>query len=271
VEIEKAIACVVSTSAKTEILLKGTDMMKPAPKLLVAALLLLGGCAVFTPAPQPELNSPAASPGAEAPTEATESPAAQVPANSDELPDALTDTTVIPGERVGPVTRDTSREALAQLFGEDNLTDEEVSVGEGFTQPGTVVDLGEERSFSIVWTDESRSQPQEVRDLGSAWTTPQGIGVGTPFSELQQKLGAFELYGLGWDYGGTVAFEDSKLSQYQDLLILRVQPTEESAKNSSSALQAVSGDSLFPSSDPNFQDLDLEVAEMIVYLTPPAE
>jgi hypothetical protein len=51
----------------------------------------------------------------------------------------LPDTMIVPGDRVGPITRDTSRDRLVELFGEAALTDTEVAVGEGFTESGTVV------------------------------------------------------------------------------------------------------------------------------------
>ncbi|MBE9177185.1 hypothetical protein IQ268_01170 [Oculatella sp. LEGE 06141] len=229
------------------------------------SLLLLGGCAFFNPTSDTSLSVKTPSPTAESP--------AQAPTDTGDETNgaALSDTVVVPGERVGPITPDTSHDELVERFGEDVLQDEEVSIGEGFTKPGTTVNLGEARSFSIVWTDESRTQPEEIRNLGSAWKTPEGIGVGTSFNELEQQLGEFELYGLGWDYGGTVALEDSDLSQYQDLLILRLQPTPEAAKSDASAFQAVTGDTLFSSDNPNFQQLDLTVGEMIVYLNRPEQ
>ncbi|MBD0268910.1 MAG: hypothetical protein ICV77_11535, partial [Cyanobacteria bacterium Co-bin8] len=116
---------------------------------------------------------------------------------------ALQDTVVVPGERVGPIRPTTSRAELAELFGEEQLRDEEINVGEGFTEPGTVVDLGEDRRLTVVWTDDSRSKPLMAKDFGSEWKTPEGLGLGTSMAELKQELGDFELFGFGWDYGGS--------------------------------------------------------------------
>ncbi|MDJ0705018.1 MAG: hypothetical protein QNJ46_17185 [Leptolyngbyaceae cyanobacterium MO_188.B28] len=178
----------------------------------------------------------------------------------------LTDTVVIPGERVGPITRTTTREDLTALFGEDRLTDEAIHVGEGFTEPGTVIDLGPDQSFTIVWQDDNRTQPALMRNFGPAWKTPEGIGVGTSFDQLKTTLGSFKLYGFGWDYEGSLELEGSQFEKYHDNLILRVSPDAEAIAKNESAYQSFLGDSLFPSDQPNLALLDLKVDQMIVYL-----
>lgn len=184
----------------------------------------------------------------------------------------LTDTTVLPGDRVGPVTADTSRADLVTQFGESALEDTEVAVGEGFTESGTIVNQGSEQAFAVIWVDESQSEPATVKDLGAAWETPEGISVGTSFAELQQILGPFDLYGFGWDYGGTLVLEGSELSHYYGALILRLQPADPAApQQHADAFAAVQGDKLISSDNPNLAPLDLVVDEMIVYINPPLE
>ncbi|MEO1400638.1 MAG: hypothetical protein AAFV72_05210 [Cyanobacteria bacterium J06635_1] len=231
---------------------------------------------------EPELTTslapePTETPDEPAPQKQSDSPAVDVAKPPAALPNAastptpqialLTNTAVIPGERVGPITRETSREDLAALFGEDRLSDEPVNIGEGFTEPGTVVDLGPEQSFTIVWQDGSRAQPAVVRDFGPAWQTPEGLGVGTSFEELKTVLGTFQLYGFAWDYEGSLVFEDSQLDAYQGQLTLRVTPDPAAIANHENAYQALVGDVLFPSNDPNLDPLDISVYEMIVYLS----
>lgn len=238
-------------------------MHKTAAKLSILVLaLILGstGCR-----PRTDTASPPETP---APTpEITASPAT-IPDTPDspDTPDLLSDTTILPGERVGPITQTTTRDALVKQFGEDRLTDESVDVGEGFTEPSTRVDLGADLSFTVVWVDETQTQPREVRNLGSAWKVPQDIGIGTSFAELQDKLGQFELYGLGWDYGGTIDLANTPLEKYEGLLILRLQPSPSAIKQAQSDYESVLGDSLYPSSDPHFQTLDLTINEIIVDL-----
>ncbi|WP_204137722.1 hypothetical protein [Halomicronema sp. CCY15110] len=184
----------------------------------------------------------------------------------------LPDTVVVPGDRVGPITRDTSRDRLVELFGEAALTDTEVAVGEGFTESGTVVAANGDAAFAVIWVDDSQAAPATVKDFGPAWETPEGIGIGTSFAELQEILGPFELYGFGWDYGGTLVLEGSELSGYYGSLILRVQPADpELFQQQSGAFQALLGDKLIASDNPSLPDLNLVVDEMIVYINPPAE
>ena len=196
---------------------------------------------------------------------------ASAPSTQAQKPDTLSDTQVIPGVRVGPVTRNTTRQDLAKRFGAARLKDQPINIGEGETEPGTRVELGSKRSFSVVWTDSSRSKAKEIRYLGSDWRTPQGIGVGTSLAQLQQKLGTFKLYGFAWDYGGTVLLEGTKLAQYDQKLILRLRIAPDAARKSPNDFKAVMGERQFSSSNPHLRSLKPEVGEMIVQLAPNRE
>ncbi|NEP01771.1 MAG: hypothetical protein F6K58_24570 [Symploca sp. SIO2E9] len=231
-------------------------MFKPTKSLSILTFLLLMGCSN----PDSVTKSTTYSTNISAPTPTTTAEAT----NSETLPDTI----VIPGERVGSVTSNTSRQQLTKLFGEEHLTDEQVHMGEGFTQPGTRVNLDPERSFTIVWADSNRLQVQEVRNLGSDWQTPQGIRVGTTLAQLQEQLGSFEIYGFAWDYGGTVLLQGSKLAEYEQLLILRLQTAPDAAQKSPQDYQAVLGDGTFSSSNPHMGRLNLKVGEIIVQLAP---
>lgn len=229
------------------------------------SLLLAVGCSMgqtdvtSSPAPSVSVSAPRAiaSPPASAAPQTTGQSTAQT---------ALSDTVVIPGDRIGPVRRTTTRQQLEQLFGAANLENEDVGMGEGETEPGTVVNAGSDNTFTVIWTDENRTAVAGAINFGSAWRTPEGLGVGTSFAELQQKLGAFQLYGFEWDYGGSVVLEGTRLSKYYGTLILRVAPTEASRERSPSDYDAVIGDELFASTSPHFRALDINVEEMAVYL-----
>ena len=227
-------------------------MLKSTIKLSLATLVLLLGCSRVDPAPQ-SVASPAPN---------NQPPKTAVTPASDLLPDTL----IVPGERVGPITRTTTRKDLVEQFGEALLADEAVPVGEGMTQPGTAIDLGPERSLKVVWTDSSYTQPAEVRDLGPVWRTEQGIGVGISLADLETQLGEFQLYGFGWDYEGTVLLEGTQLSQYQGLLFLRLRPESDAAKRFPDDYTKVLGDGLFSSSNPHIQVLAPTVYEAVVLL-----
>jgi hypothetical protein len=146
------------------------------------------------------------------------------------------------------------------------LADVAVPAGEGTTEPGTRVDLGPEQSFSVVWVDDTQTRPWLVKDFGSAWRTPEGIGLGITFAELQAVLGPFSFYGFGWDYGGTVVLADTTLAGDDGLLIIRLQPDIDGNTAPSGPLQAVMGDRTFSSETVNLTNLGVTVGEMIVYL-----
>ncbi|MBU7582552.1 MAG: hypothetical protein KAF91_06515 [Nostoc sp. TH1S01] len=181
----------------------------------------------------------------------------------------LKDTLIVPGERVGPITRTTTKKDLVKLFGTSRLTDKTIYGPEGIGRfAATQVNLGRERSLLVVWSDNTRTKPLDVRNLGTAWKTREGIGVGTPWRELRQKLGNFQLYGLAWDYGGTILLNSSKLSRYQGKLILRVDSAPNAYQKYPKDYQAVLGDSTFSSSNPHWKPLGMRVSEMIVLLNP---
>ena len=180
------------------------------------------------------------------------------------------DTTIVPGERVGAVTPATSRADLVTLYGEAALSDTEVHIGEGFTEPGTTVNADTPAAFSVVWADSSRSQAGTIREVGPAWQTSEGLRVGMPLAELQSVLGDFDFYGFAWDYGGTVVLEGTNLSDYSGVIVLRLLPAEVGTfEQQPEAFQALAGDDLISSNNSYLPSLNLVVSEMIVSLDAP--
>ncbi|MEH2083483.1 MAG: hypothetical protein V7K89_26945 [Nostoc sp.] len=179
----------------------------------------------------------------------------------------LKDTLIVPGERVGPITRKTTKQDLVKLFGASRLVDKTISGAEGIGSfAATQLNLNQGRSLLVVWSNNTRTKPLDVRNLGSAWKTREGIGVGNPLSELCKKLGNFKLYGLAWDYGGTILLDSSKLSRYQGKLILRVDTAPNASEKFPNDYQSVSGDGTFSSSNPHWKPLGIRLAEIIVVL-----
>lgn len=247
-------------------------MWKPtALAVSVGFALWLGGCvenstgtAPDSTSPVVQGESPASDPNAASLPDTT---AATDPNPADPATDPAIDTTIVPGERVGLITAETRYGDLVEWYGAEALSNENVYIGEGFSEPGTRIDLGAERSLSIIWTNPERTGVAEVRRLGSAWQTPEGIHIGMSFEELKDVLGEFQMYGFGWDYGGTVSLTDSNLATYDGMLILRLLP--DPTKQESDAYGAVLGDELYESSNPNFAQLDMTIDEMIVYFAAP--
>ncbi|MEH2049669.1 hypothetical protein [Nostoc sp.] len=182
---------------------------------------------------------------------------------------ASKDILIVPGERVGPITRTTTKQDLVKLFGASRLVDKTISGAEGIgTFAATQLNLNQGRSLLVVWSDNTRTKPLDVRNLGSAWKTREGIGVGTPLSELRKKLGNFKLYGLEWDYGGTILLDSSKLSRYQGKIILRVDAAPNASEKFPNDYQSVLGDNTFSSTNPHWKPLGIRLAEIIVILNP---
>lgn len=175
---------------------------------------------------------------------------------------------VIPGQRVGPVTAQTSRADLAQFYGEAALDDRPIFLGEGTTELGTVVNAGSAQQFAVVWDDAAQTRPRLIKDFGPAWQIPEGLGVGAPYAAVEAAIGNFELYGFAWDYGGTIVLEGTGLAQYDGALWLRLAPSDEAVATHLDAYQAVMGDELFASTNPNLALLDLSVYEMVVAIRP---
>lgn len=231
----------------------GAQPLYRASGLLLAAGLLLSACSLSE-------SQPSATPQpTESQAQSMENPAASSSPDAPEF-----DTTIVPGDRVGAVTATTTYDDLVALYGADRLESVEVYLGEGMFAPGTRVTQGAQ-SFSVVWTDESRTAVQSVRDFGVAWQVDPGIGVGTSLSELRDKLGEFELYGFGWDYGGTMVLDETVLEPYKENLILRLGATVETGGRIGQ-YESVMGERSFPSDTPAFQDMELAVREMIVRL-----
>ena len=171
------------------------------------------------------------------------------------------DTALIPGERAGPITATTTLADLEARFGAAALSPVEVDLGEGFTAAGVRVRDGEDDAISVLWEDPSRVRVTQLRDLGPAWRTPEGVGLGTTLAELEAAAGPFELLGFGWDYSGTVLLTGTALAAWDGLLVLRMRPTAPDA-----SVDRVLGDNPYASSNPDVVALAPVVREVIVNL-----
>lgn len=110
-------------------------------------------------------------------------------------------------ESTFPQTMDLTE--LAQKFGRSNITKEDISLGEGFYESGTVLfaDLPNSR-IEILWKNQIQHQaPREIRVSGnkSSWITDTGISLGTTLIQVEAvNRYPFRLAGFGWDHSGNV-------------------------------------------------------------------
>lgn len=109
----------------------------------------------------------------------------------------------------GPFARTADERTLAQVFGAANVERADVPVGEGNTEPGTVIFAKDPaKRIDILWYDAySRPNVIIIRN-GSTWPVAvtgldKPVVNGTPLTEIEAMNGKpFTLTGFGWDLGG---------------------------------------------------------------------
>jgi hypothetical protein len=173
------------------------------------------------------------------------------------------DRTVIPGRKVGGITKATTRADLVKLFGASRLKDETTRFFGGDAEfPGTVVQLGTERSLTVLWKDAKRTKISGVMINDAQWKTSDGIGVGTTLNQLRKKFGEFQFSGFGWDYGGIPQLPTSSSTRK---LTLRLSVSDDAYQKHSQAVRAVSGEGKFSSKDARLQNLGVHVGQMLFF------
>ncbi len=190
---------------------------------------------------------------------------------------------IVPGIRVGKIRSDTSEADLAKLFGAGLVKPAEIPMGEGETEPGTIILAPDSLStLGIIWKDrEHRNNPLEIRWQGTKcrWETAEGVTLGITLKELEAANGRpFQLLGFGWDYAGTFMRSNGGKLAYLDRehtssnrpsageILVRMQPPNGATGASpDSDYFAVSGDREFSSGHPAMQKLNPSVYEMIFF------
>jgi len=116
---------------------------------------------------------------------------------------------IVPGKGFGAITAESSEAQLVKHFGRDNVRSEDIDMGEGETEPGTVVFPDDPvRRVEVLWKDAKEKRfPWRIQIYGqkSLWHTREGVSLGTTLRELERINGKpFKLAGFAWDYSGTV-------------------------------------------------------------------
>jgi len=117
--------------------------------------------------------------------------------------------TIVLGRADGSITASSTRRNLVDRYGEANVSDQDVDIGEGETEPGTVLfPKDSQRSIDIRWKDPQKKVSPKfltIRGRASLWKTAHGISLGTSLKQLERINGrSFSLSGFAWDYSGTV-------------------------------------------------------------------
>ena len=164
---------------------------------------------------------------------------------------------------MGDITADTTRDKLVQLYGAENVADNDYSIGEGETVAASLIFPGTSREATVIWAPEKKNEKVDrVVVTGEQWLLPEGLRPGDELSEVEQINGApFMIYGFGWDYGGVGYFKGGKLDRKVQIWF---RPTTEEGPD----YEEVLGDSLFNSSDAAMRAVDPRITEIAIVFGP---
>jgi|GEM_PF-1227054 len=202
------------------------------------------------------------------------------------LSESINDWIIVPGERFGPITKQTSESELIEIYGAGVVRREDLPVeeSESLYDPGTVIYPDDPlRKVSIKWHDEENYRyPSEIYVWGdsSLWRTDRGITLGTTVRELEAlNEKPFGLAGFGWDYGGTVLDSNGGVLVelgYQDpdkpssewlrrALLLRVGPKPLPRRDvTMEEYDSITGDIRLLSDHPVLRKVKLKVHDIII-------
>jgi hypothetical protein len=185
---------------------------------------------------------------------------------------------IVPGVRLGPITRESTLDSLKKQFGAANVR-QEMLADEMHEYQGTVIYPDTPgRRLAITW-DDSGHHPSEIH-IGSlegigpgAWKTAEGIAIGTSLLQLEKLNGhTFHLAGFAWDYSGKVtSWDGGRLAPLKAggvELSLDPVPKLEPAL-ASKLYEQVQGDGFFPSSHAPMQALNPRVSLIVVLFSRP--
>jgi hypothetical protein len=169
----------------------------------------------------------------------------------------------------GPLARDGSEAALVKAFGAANVTRAAIDVGEGMTEPGTIVFAKDpKRRIDILWHDGARrSRPSTISVApGAIWRiavpdAEPAIRQGMSLAQVEAANGRpFEILGFGWDRGGHAGdWKGGRLARPDGgcELSLRFEP-----EPGFLAMDAISGDRPFSSADARIRAVKPVVVEV---------
>lgn len=169
----------------------------------------------------------------------------------------------------GAFARNADERTLARIFGAANVERADIPVGEGMTEPGTVIFAKEpERRIDILWHGAYARPNVVIIRNGSTWPVAvtgldKPIVNGATLAEIEAMNGKpFTLTGFGWDLGGyTNGWEGGRLDKPVGgcNLSIRFDPPKDAPGD---ALDKVNGDVEFLSTDSAMQQVKPVVVEI---------
>jgi hypothetical protein len=164
----------------------------------------------------------------------------------------------------GPLSAATGPDGLRRIYGAQNVEEGQVPGAEGEMFHGVILFPKDPARTAYVYFQDGKSLTglSLVRVFGpvSQWTLDNGIGIGTPLSEVLRRNGKpIRFYGLDWDYGGTITeWNGGKLTPHDGDPIRR--SFSLGSRDGADIHSYPVGDSEFSSDDPRYP----RMAESIV-------
>lgn len=140
----------------------------------------------------------------------------------------LAEYAIIPGDRVGRIKFSFTKKDIIAAYGQKNVKEGEVYVGEGQSVKGLLVYPDTENALEIIFNERGTVDVIFIREEGSRWTTEEGIKNGISLKEARDINGDdIQFSGFDWDYGGrTLGYGKGKLAKYGFRLNMEFQPTK---------------------------------------------
>ena len=172
---------------------------------------------------------------------------------------------IVPGKRVGWITPNTSENDLRDKYGSANVITDDIYLGDGMFEKGTIIFQGKKEHADIVYKNsELKKEPTMIRVAmkGSPWTLENGIKIGTTLTELVEMNGRdIDFQGFDWDFGGFVStYNRGNLNWLSGKITLRLYP-----KDGANLRDRFYGDILVSSSDPDLDTDDIFVDEIQIW------
>jgi len=188
----------------------------------------------------------------------------QAPPSLDEQLDWL----CLPGKRVGPITPKTTYKDLLLIFGEVNVTDTRIPMGNDTYEKGTAIFSGDAARQLIVQWEIPRVKPKAVVVGGTQWHTADGIGPGKRLTSIVKSNGGpISFAGFEWQYAGFItSWRGGKLEKdhrLRDNIMAYLAPQEPYLPED---YKALTGDREFSSDQPEAGRLNLHITTMTIML-----
>lgn len=167
---------------------------------------------------------------------------------------------IVPGQRVGPVTAATTRAELDELFGRENVREQNLDVSDGPDFATVVYGTDSSAALAITWEKERVASVYicfATKTGPCRWRTASGIRLGLPVPELDKVNGkGFQVSGFGQGRGQVVSWRKGALEEDPAAcghLVVRLSPVAEAegremSKGESELLKQLRGDKPYSSS-----------------------